>query len=346
MILAVTGLATGHAEPIKKSMHWNAGKGYRPFKHATYKGIEIYNNTDTLKYDYCPLDVYSEEFLLTFRAKNYNGNPSKKYTYYNERGEKRSVRHPVWGFFITTKQDTLVVTVRETDIVKDTESQAAVEIKIYDLAKGSGDMEAVTEGINPYHGDNLWGISVDNGHCRITGGDTGMQELLTYDMNSGKVTGFGFAAGWGSHLLVSDIKAEITLPGENIVDEYYDPKDLEEIFKTSEDPLEGYWTVFDRELDEDLLKLGGSYMLGCVKDDDKYYLVYLEGANINRNAWREGDVKATLTPTHFRGVYDVTWYDSMKEPMSKDIKAQRGDGNTLTIQFPYQSSQLRLRKVL
>lgn len=81
-----------------------------------------------------------------------------------------------------------------------------------------------------------------------------------------------------------------------------------------------------------------------MKDNGRYLLIYLSGAKINPTFWKTGMVKAILNPDPYPDTYSVMWYDSEGMPLNKDIKAQRGEGDTLLLQFPYQSSTLRLRK--
>ncbi len=112
------------------------------------------------------------------------------------------------------------------------------------------------------------------------------------------------------------------------------------------DPMEGRWRLLDRSLDENLLRLGGSYDCALLRSKDGgYRLVYLSGARVNATGWTTGRVKALLEPSGFEGVYHCTWFDAEGLPLSNEVTAQRNDNGTeLTITFPYQDSWLRLRK--
>jgi hypothetical protein len=104
--------------------------------------------------------------------------------------------------------------------------------------------------------------------------------------------------------------------------------------------------VYDRVLDEDLLRLGGDYKLAIIRGDKGYDLVYLSGAKVNSSYWERGMIKGKLLSDDYGGAFNVVWYDSQQTAMSHDIKAQSENGVMLTINFPYQSSQLRLHKVV
>ncbi len=112
------------------------------------------------------------------------------------------------------------------------------------------------------------------------------------------------------------------------------------------DPMEGRWRLLDRSLDENLLRLGGSYDCALQRrEEGGYSLVYLSGARVNASCWSAGRVKALLEPSGFEGVYRCTWFDAEGLPLSNEVTAQRNDdGTELTISFPYQDSWLRLRK--
>lgn len=121
----------------------------------------------------------------------------------------------------------------------------------------------------------------------------------------------------------------------------------EDYFSGSKDLMEGFWRVFDRTLDEDLIRLGGDYRLAIMRRVDSpnsYDIYYISGATVNSSAWECGDLKGRLESSGVDGVWNMTWWDAMKRPMSKDIKVQTNGLNTLQIQFPYQNSTLRLQK--
>ena len=337
---------TCHSIPVKKTVHWNPGHGYHPFKYATRQGIEINNISDTLEYDYFKLDSKSDLLYLTFRAKNFNGNPTKKYHYYNDRKERKYTSNPFWGFFINTEKGPIVITVEGKEIKTEIETTPAIDITIHDYILNRQEKKSVKRNINPYDGENLWAIRFEKGICRILGSDGTLQDISDYVSGSSCATGFGFIAGWGTDLLVTDINMEYLNEEIYEAGKFTDPEFLKDYLAESQDPMEGYWTVFDRELEESLLKMGGNYVLASVKEGDDYLLYYMEGASVNKENWAPGDLKATLRAAAFNGIFDVEWLDSQKEIMSHEIKAQRGDGNTLTIQFPYQSSKLRLRKIM
>lgn len=113
------------------------------------------------------------------------------------------------------------------------------------------------------------------------------------------------------------------------------------------DPLCGVWTLYDRTLEENLLRLGGDYRVAILPGAEPgvYDIVYLAGARVNASSWLPGMRKGRLRRHEFDGIYSLTWIDSSFEPMSRDITADTSESSTvLNISFPYQQSAIRLRK--
>lgn len=145
----------------------------------------------------------------------------------------------------------------------------------------------------------------------------------------------------GSCVSIDEIRLACERPEENI-SQWDDPWALEEYLSNSRDWHEGYWQLLDRNLDESLLRLGGDYRYALVRSEDGYDLLYLSGAKVNPDEWSYGMLKAKLRPSGIKDVWDVVWFDAMHHPLSHELKAQTDQDGTLTIQFPYQGSQIRL----
>ncbi|MCH5231596.1 MAG: LysE family translocator [Muribaculaceae bacterium] len=342
LIFALVGIITGVSNLANAgTLHWNNGRGYSPFLYATSEGIIIENETDSLKYDFFKLPQASNKVQLKFRARNINGNPSKRYTY-KTKGKQTGTKNPHWGFFITSLKDTVAISVKGTEKITPVETIGALQIDIYQITGKRTESIVVSENVNPYDGDNLWDLNLSDGIFTIMTGDNSLAEIYQLEIDS-EVTGIGFFAGWGGKVKISDI--DLNYSENNPLVKDFTLNGLDRYLEESEDEMEGYWTVFDRDLEESLIRLGGDYSFVCLLEDDNYKFHYLDGANVNNRNWATGDVKIIMVPSAFEGIYNVEWIDSMKESLSHEIKAQKGEGNTLTIQFPYQSSKIRLRKM-
>ena len=347
LLFAIVGIATGVSNLVSaETLHFNKGRSYLPFKYASEEGVLIENLSDTLAYDHISLNTPVKEFNLTFRAKNLNGNPSKKYKYVTQGKKEIKVSDPNWGFFVIGLKDTLVINVKRIEKITAIETQPALEFSAYLLNSFNSSVKksvTVTENIHPFSGDNIFSLTATSQKINLTAGNSKLSDILETNGIAG-IVGYGFFSGWGGKILISDINVDLDFEPPS-TSKPFSLETLKEYLQKSNDPMEGFWTVFDRELEESLLRLGGSYIFACIKEEDRYSLLYLEGATVNSSSWKTGDKKATFIPTLFDGIYNVEWYDSNKSPLFKDIQAQTGEGNTLTIQFPYQSSKIRLRKL-
>ena len=105
--------------------------------------------------------------------------------------------------------------------------------------------------------------------------------------------------------------------------------------------VEGFWDVTLEQLPVNRIKMGGKYSLAVVCDGYKYYMVYISGADIYPGKWREGDVKAIMTPSE-AGHYDVVWYDAEGHKMENALAFL--NGNELIIYFNDEDSRLILTR--
>lgn len=326
---------------------WNRGRGYSPFTHATENGIEINNRSSATITDSCTLHSPMTGFSLTFRATNINSRPGHRYKYTDADGMGKSVTDPAWGFFISspTGQKTWV-TVSPEEKQGPISSSAALRIIISsDGGKKTLYSGIADSGLNPFDGANIWRLTTCGNELILSAGNRSMSEIAKVQGN-GECHAFGFAASPGAAILITDISIIQDSPLSGMkAGEWQDPGRLDRHFADSDDPLEGYWTLFDRTLDESLLRMGGDYRLAIVKDGGRYEIIYIDGAKTNSGKWERGMAKGILYPEPFPGIFNVEWIDAEGKHLGNGIKAQTGEGDTLLIQFPYQSSTVRLRRL-
>lgn len=112
-------------------------------------------------------------------------------------------------------------------------------------------------------------------------------------------------------------------------------------------PIIGEWKYLDRDINQSLASLGGKYDLFIVPgEENSYYIMVDDGANVNREAWSEDRIKGLLSPSGFRGNYDLIWYDALGRRLDDDNNAQLSDdGAVLTLYFPVYKSQIRFKKI-
>lgn len=115
-------------------------------------------------------------------------------------------------------------------------------------------------------------------------------------------------------------------------------------FASSTDPKEGYWVYLDRNTDDNRARLGGIYRIALVRSGHDYKIYYISGAEVNPDAWQPGMLKGELSATIFSNQFDAVWYDSLFEPISREVHARFDDSSVLTIDFPLYGSQIRFSK--
>ena len=318
------------------TLYCNDSRGYSPFSHALPDGVTLVNDTEFPQTDSCRLASPLTDFSLTFRAV--------------------CPRHP-FGFSVTPSAGPKIwITVSQKEVPDIISSSPALEIN----ASLEGDAQplasvSVTDGFDLHQGPNIWRLQSDNGMLTLSAGNRQLSKILSIPTVDNSLAAFSFTAAPGASLKVQDIILEgnpSTGSPQSV-----DVDALRTRLETSDDPIEGYWAVFDRNLEENLLRMGGDYRLAIVNADDSalppapsetatYNIVYLDGARVNAPSWLPGMIKGSLHSSPFPGIFSVTWLDANGLPLDHEIKAQTDAEGLLTIQFPYQNSTLRLRKIL
>lgn len=327
--------------------YWNRQRGYHGFRYGTQEGVCIHNTTSAGISDGVALDHPLERFTLSFRTRNNASHPSKRYLYSDSDGRRRGRTFPEWGFYLKyPDSDTLRFIIRNIEKEEAESRFPAIEVTAYCGRSAEESAALILKDISFFDDMNAWYLSADKDGVRLRAGDSGLSEVMEIALPGKRCEGFGFIASPGADIRVSDIKMENHISRHLEEKKIWgDEEAIREHLEQSRDPLEGYWTIYDRTLEETLLRLGGHYKLAIVRDSDIYLLLYLSGAEVNPSSWFPGMIKGRLRPDPFTGIYSVEWIDCEGNAMSKDIKAQAEEGEVLMIQFPYQSSSLRLRRL-
>ncbi|MDE7110052.1 MAG: hypothetical protein K2O49_08830, partial [Muribaculaceae bacterium] len=285
-------------------------------------------------------------FSLSFRASNRHSHPSRRFSHLDSDGRRKSVSAPAWSaILILEGNDTLRITVRATEIKNTLSSERATEITALS-SSGTRHTTSVASdsGLDPHTGTNTWNFTKTGNTLSISAGKNTLSEIMAFEVADSPLTGFGFEANPAADLLVSNLSftddSPIPPPSSP---EWKGEEHLNALLKKSKDNMEGYWAIFDMTLEENLLRLGGEYRLAIIREENIYNIIYVSGAAVNKDRWREGMLKGILTPGPFQGVYEVTWIDTEGNPISDSVIAQE-EGGLITIQFPRQDSTIRLKK--
>jgi hypothetical protein len=138
-----------------------------------------------------------------------------------------------------------------------------------------------------------------------------------------------------------------TAPGNALLTPW-SMESLKAHFAATADPLEGFWTYFDRRNDDNRLRLGGKYRLAIVAGSvtGEYDVIYIDGAVTGSDLWHPMMLKAHLTPARYETMWQTTWYDALGEPLDDDeaYATLSTDEGILTLEFPQYNSRIRLSK--
>lgn len=364
LIFAIVGIITATSALVKGAAPvrvecWNESRGFTDFSpqwmpHTHGDSSTLANPTaDTLRV----MTGAGNDCEFCFKIKNLHCTPSKRYEYRKADGSSMKTSMPPWGFAVTGGDHEIVflVSTEETspDMISSTSAlkvtvtnNGVVEKKCLftDNSNLADKFKSTVAGPDPSGSLNFFKATLSSGKVALNGGLHSAIPLADYVLPEGfTVDSIGFLLTPASMIQLADMRLSIfeSVPESDDLT-WGSPSTLEGHLYRSRDAMEGYWQIIDRSLEENLLKMGGDYRFALVKTKDGYMLLYLSGAKVNADSWLYGMPKAYLRPSGIEGIWDVEWIDATHSPISHDVKAQQDKDGVLTIQFPYQSSRLRL----
>ena len=281
----------------------------------------------------------------------------------NKQGKTRSVKDPAtggtttltatqWGLVFNSDDEgnyyAVVLSCDNSNPFDDIADMRSMSVSLIQ-SDGAHDRQlaatTLTRGVSLEDGFNTLSVDVDGGHVAVAIGKDELHQVLEADVTppAGPVR-VGYMTGGGARVAIE--RAVLTIGNEEQVTPamVWTLDALDGYLATSTDPLEGFWTYLDRDMQDQWLRLGGRYTLAVVRAGDGYDLVYIDGAQVKHSLWRPGMLKGHIKPTPFTGNYDLMWIDATMEPIDKDAYATVENGIILTLQFPIYKSQLRLYK--
>ncbi|MDE7159684.1 MAG: LysE family translocator [Muribaculaceae bacterium] len=220
-----------------------------------------------------------------------------------------------------------------------------LEVRVTD-SEGNLIKEGTLDKADTGNGPNRFRLSYESGHWHLTGGNRpgGKGLAFRHDMKVMEVRIIG-----PEHGVLSIENVDVMLSPERPREAALSPDTLTALADSAADAgdmLAGVWGIYDRTLDETLLRMGGDYRLALLPDSGGWTGYYLSGARICPEKWQPGMVKMRLRRSPFDDRLDAEWHDAEGLPMSRDISAALDEEEQiLTILFPYQQSELRLKRL-
>lgn len=196
-----------------------------------------------------------------------------------------------------------------------------------------------TRNVNTHDGPNTLIVDVEDGTLgKVFVGDDLLNYAGTVQLNSPIAEVKLFSRG---KLEIMSMCVEYGIPVD--LNSGLDDAAIAEASRPGQEAPLGLWHYFDRDNDASYAQPGGDYDLLVARDpadDGRFLIIYIAGARVNAGEWRTGMIKGVLTPTRFKGRYELKWYDAGMELVDDECHASV-ENNILTVHFPLHHSQLR-----
>lgn len=302
------------------------------------------------------MEVNSSSYRYQLRLANLNNKQGKTMSIKNQMtGERTTITSPEWGLIFNYDNNSgnycaVVLSCDNSTPYDDITDQRTMKVSIVHRTDNETNELAQThlaKGVSLEDDMNTICVDVDEHHVTVSIGKNELQQVLeaSIDRPAGAVS-VGYIVGPGARVAIE--RAVLSIDNEKQVNAriMWTREDLDAYFEQSADPVEGYWTYLDRDMQDEWLRLGGRYTLAIVRGDDGYDLIYIDGAQVKKSQWQCGMLKGHMTKTVFSGNYDLRWIDATMEPIEKDAYTTIENGIILTLNFPVFKSQVRFAKVM
>ena len=342
-------LLPGAAVAVGETRYWNPRRGYAPFADS----VPALLGADSVGTPSRLASVGgSDSFTFTFRLNNLHAVPGKRYTFADGKGGLSGASMPGWEILAVGADGGVALSVTVGEGASDgVSTRPVLKLRARTLSD-SADIASVeiTDGVGLFGERNMFALSRRGDDWRLFGGRHRQKEILAFCHTSAPTDSVGFSVSPGGLVEVSHLSLKIDEPPRE-ADAAWPWSDGERLAAVLAEPpdegLEGVWRIYDREMEESLLRLGGDYTLAILPDGEGsgFDIVYLDGAKAGGSAWKRGDCKGHIKPSPFAGIYEVTWLDASRLPLAHEIRGYIDSDGLLTVRFPYQNSVIRFGRV-
>ena len=314
----------------------------------------ISNNTSEDGFIVDTISSGIKKFKFYARAANLNNENNKayKYTDISDNSTKKE-ENPAWGISwgYVDKENFYAAILKchnssPYDDILDKRSMTVSIIKVHESVPTILKTVELDEDIDLYCGYNVVSVEYDGDKTSIAIGNNTLRYVAQFDSISYPATSkYGILVGPAAKLAVERLVLRCRPIMKLQLSTDWDKQSLTKYFASSNNAYEGFWTFFDKDLDESKLRLGGRYTVALVKNGEGYDIIYIDGAQVNSDQWRCGMLKGHIDATQFIDNYTLTWYDSTMRAFSNDVYATIENYTLLSLFFPAQKSCLRFAKV-
>ena len=329
---------------------------YGCFKDIVDNSLVEENSTLETAITLDTMDIKSTEYRYQLRVANLNNKQGKTLKLKDTRtGTSRKITSPEWGVVFNSDEQgnycAVVLSCDNSSPYNDITDQRTMQVKVIQCRGDETEVLAqstLSKGISLEDDLNTICVDVDEHGVKVSIGKDELAQVLEVNTKRpNREVHVGYLTGPGSRVAIE--RAVLTISNEKqiaAVTTSWNRTRLNEYFEQSADPIEGYWSYLDRDMQDEWMRLGGRYTLAVVRNGNGYDLIYIDGAQVKKSFWQEGMLKGHLTKTMFSGNYDMYWIDATMEPIDKDAYATIENGVILTLNFPVFKSQVRFAKII
>lgn len=166
----------------------------------------------------------------------------------------------------------------------------------------------------------------------------------TWSLTPGGHGAIGFASASGTRFTVN--RASLTYATPEAGNALPSEAQISALLHDATEPYSGLWSVLDHNLDSNLIRPGGDYLLAFLPTQEGGYdILYMDGAIVNANSWHTGMAKGHLRPTRMAGLYHASWLDAEQSELDGQAIMQFTGTDLCLLTLPSLGSTLRLHRV-
>lgn len=293
------------------------------------------------------------KFKFYARIANLNNEETKSYEcIVRGTNEKKSIKNPscgiIWNYVDSENYYAVMTHCTNSDLHSyyDTRSMTIDILQVKNAKASLLKSVNLPENVNLQNGYNVISVEYDGNSTFVAIGNKELRQIA-------EIKNIDYGSGWQKYGIIIGGAAKIAIERmvlftnpimEEKLATQWTRQSLDSYLNTANNIYEGYWNFFDKELEEDMLKMGGRYTVALVKNDNGFDIIYVNGANVNNSGWKCGMLKGKLIKTPFIDNYDLIWYDAMMNPFKYDVYATFENHSVMTLFFPAQDSSIRFAK--
>lgn len=352
LLLCLTALTVANAATIYKTKH-NKYEGLARIPDFNPESGEIDNMHERIDVMLDSTSIATPAYRYFARIANLHNQEGKSYAIVSG-GRKTRVAATQCGIIFNALDDSnyhaVLVSCHNSHLHDDILDKRYMEVE---LVQVTGNQEQVLKSvqidkdIDMGDGLNAIGVDVSNNTVNVLVGNNSLNQIFTIELpamhNSSHV---GLAIGPGAKVKVERTVLSYKTNDQSIINTPWTIEKLNQHFALSKNPYEGYWEYLDRDMSDDVLRLGGRYTIALVETEAGYDMIYVSGAQVKKRMWTTGMLKGRLEKTIFTDNFKASWIDATFRPIDLDVQATFESGVILAVKFPVYKSQVRFSKVL